>query len=541
MSTTTLLTDVNRGYRTWHIKDVYMGPTSGPEAIVVVNVDDTITVPDDGFYLVTAVNNFIPTLSLLHSFNSSGTATNGSLITNLSGYQPTVVNRAFYNDLASPTTITLDSRLPAFGNEVIGAKLFLGTDTSTAGTVISQQFNNGGDLIGDGVDLVNGRVGTIITGTALSDGDTITLVTYTAQGPSSDIRFVVVNSSAFRAADASTTFVQDVILETELLDSNETDLLRIPANVGFTAAALNARVLYSDGTSVLLPVDGVRVRLSGLDNFNSALPGNVSQVVLSYHPLPNEPFINGSGSSASGIPRTYRVQADVANLDYAFKIFIVPRYTGSNMYVLSYYLVNLTGDLFQEITSGLTVVQSDNSPLDITGSGIEQTIDLSLQVSTLLGPTFGNFIHTQRVKLTLNSLPSSTPWLIDYRGDGINAFGDNIHVSANNTGLRPFVVSSGFTVFNEWEQALVDNVHPIFNPNEMVTYRPATHFRYIINGETSIDYPIEDWQQTFNRFNSIDWNNEIDTFVFIPLYEQAGISERRVLGVSPMMVLTDLP
>ena len=296
MDPRTRLVDENRGFRTYAKDECWLGwPALGKNdtnGVIVPNMGDLIFDKNDGpFWLVIGVDRSVPldgtpppytvTLEWIDMWAYRKKRLGNGLAKLIEPYQPYSSFRAFFDGSTVPHTVTIDDRFNICGIDSTNCKLFKGTNTREDGEVISLSLNGSGDVVGENIDLVPigetslpKRPRTIYCNVALIDNDIVTLVVYTEKGiPSFNQGFVVkvgnvVNSKGgIRNIETASVYILDVSLVSNLLDDVEIDLIRSPINVAVTAGDFQARLHYSDGNTIVIPIDGNKCVLNGITNF----------------------------------------------------------------------------------------------------------------------------------------------------------------------------------------------------------------------------------------------------------------------------------
>jgi len=443
------LYDPTLGFRVLPKDRIYVGEQGLPTQNIVPNKGDLIFDRDkEQFSIVRSVAPSPSHISVLEPLDLLTDQINAKeeLLSGLSNYQPHIAHRAFYNDQVTPKTIMIDHRAYVYGTDYTVCKLFKGYDTSVDGVVISQTYGSSGQVTGENVDLelldpnnqAIKRPGVINTSHDLEDGDVVTLVAYSPTGgPGGSISFVVNKTSAIRPVDMVTKTIVDVVLVSSYLDPQDSNKIILPANIPLNGNNFAARLVYNDGSTADINIDGTKCRLVGIDNFNVGEAGSIAQAVLLYYPDSNEPFINGNNASLAHMSRTYNVQANIVDSNYAYKVFLVPSWNGTTFDV-DYYLANLDRNILIKIPSAeMTATKPNGDPLDYNPSGPLQTLDISVNVDNLVPDNLNGFVHTQTVKIQFGSMSgptAGTPWLIDYVGDNNNVYGNNFGYTFTDTG-----------------------------------------------------------------------------------------------------------
>lgn len=551
----TLLYDPLRGFRAWNIADIWLGPEIIGSGVNVPNIGDLVVDWDQGFFRVTdvateslspgEVPSYIPVLTL-YDPDRVKSASGETLYGSVSGYQPSIMNRAFYDNTVNPFTISLDSKYKILGSEANVIKLFKGTNTKQTGEVISLKYNSSGNIAGENIDLVRldpindsvKRPDTIYTLTDLEEGELVTAVIYSLEGNVvGETTFIVKHSSLIRAVESDNTYLESVSLVTSLLDSVELDLIKIPANVPVAGSDMMARLHYSNGATALVNIDGIKCKLHGLDNFNTSIAGVTSNVILSYYPDDTENVINLTSSTVRTISKEYRVQTVTSDLDHSFKIYVSPKWNASTfMYDFSYYLTNLSYDLFILLDPvDITVELADGGPVDFTKSGGVQDIRLAVHIPDVIPMGFPDYTFVQAMKIELGDhLANTNAWILDYVGDGVDAFGVTTKFQFSDVGLYPLEIKATANTIQEWFIKLYYSLHPIFDPTTAFNAPTPTHFRLQYDGFTTADLGIAEWDLYQNHLGSVN-GTEKTTVDIIWLQETSTLESKLILGISPVM------
>lgn len=558
-STNVLLYDPLRSFRTWNISQIWLGEQVSGGGYIVPNVNDLVIDWDvPGFYKViyidTTVNipnttpTYIPTLELIDfAHPNTGDGANG-FTQRVDIYQPSILERAFLDTTVVPHTLSIDDRYYIYGTEAYTVKVFKGTDISAAtGHVISQKYNGSGDLIGENIGLeylmpnnpAVKRPLVIDVSESLLDGEIVTLVVYTQNGgPIGSHPFIVINSSAIRGTEANSISIVDIQLVSSMLDPVERDLLLVPANINITGGDFQARLIYSNGHTALIPVGTNKCMLHGVQNFNTSLAGIISQVVLTYYANANEPTINVSNPALRSISSVYRIRTVVNNLSHAFKIYVSPRFnTTTGLYENTYYLTNLDYTIFIKLTSDQITVQNQISgPVSYSDLSNAQTLRLSVLISDVIPFGFANYTHVQLVTIDYgSSSDNSTCWLIDYVGNNVNIYGSHLRFEYSPLGQFAIDITAGAVSLNNWLAKLWTPLHAIFDPTQALSAPTPTHFKLSYAEYVGPVKPISDWNVLHGNGLGHAWTNH-DTVNVIWLHTTNVVDTYNTLGISPVMI-----
>ena len=551
---TTLLYDLTRGFRSWNIIEIYLGPNSATTGQIVPNVDDLVIDWNNGLFRVTALDvqgttpSYTPTLMLV-DFAALMDQNNG-VNSRLALYQPSILELAFLNTAVMPFTISIDDKYRTYSSEANYAKLFKGSDLSTNGHVISQTYNAIGELVSENIaleliDPTNPAIKRPVvfnTETALYDGETVTLVLYTATGGvRGEHPFLIKNSSAMRGLNANSVYITDIVLVSNMLDPNVLNLINIPANVPLTGGDFQARLLYSDGNSTLISIGSTKCKLYGIENFNTSIAGTVSTVVLTYFPEASEAAVNISNPSVRNISHVYNIHTIQNTLDFSFKIYVVPYYNAeSQTYSNKYYLTNITYSLFIELTPAqITVTKQGGGFIDYGINGNAQTLVLSVLMSEVIAFGYTGYTFVQSVTISYGSI-AGIGWIIDYLNNNQQVFGEQAEFSYSTQGQQAISILSGALSIEEWLSRLWESLHAIYDESLGLSPPTPTHFQLRYHGILSPIRVIADYYNILlPNYFSTNWVN-YDTVEVVFLKPTVDITVYSTLAVAPVRIRNTL-
>lgn len=509
----------------WHLKEIYMGvPGVVTQLLYVPNVDDLVFDGQNTLYKVEAVDpvTALPTLiavNLQEGFNSH-VSDPDNLMHGLRSYEPHIVNRVFVDTTTTPATVSIDARYRIYGSEATRAKLFLGFDTSTQGTVISKKLSSSGIVISDTVDLeplypgnhTVKRPGRFHTETALEDGERVTLVVYNAAGKvCGEHPFIVRNAGMISGPTASSIYIEDVELVSDLLSQEDSELIVNPLHTPLMTNMFTCRVHYSNGLFSDHAVDGNKVKIHGITAFNTSLLGPITQVVLSYYPSPGEPAINVSGALKPSINKIYKLANRAMTNDPALKLYVAPVWVG-NGYKLLVYLTDAEYNREVDVTAHSVITLEEGGVFRGNVYGQQQKIRVSLNMDVAAPGRYPGFVHTQQITLTLNQPGSATTaeWVIDYGGDGFTYQGDRIFCHALLTGNKEFRIDGNETNLIDWLSRTYRAIDPLFNPTLASAAPEPTHVR-LENGNPDgsrliTTIPVTDWDKLLTLGTDREWD-----------------------------------
>ena len=532
-----LLIELDRGWRQWRLSDIYQGPNVVPSGEIVANVDDGVIDWDVGQYRVLSVDaNHVPTLELMTSY---ATINNG-----VGDVSPMI---AYYDNHTSPFTLSIDDRFIVHGTDAVHLKVFKGTDvTPETGEVVSLRHNADGTVAGENIELeridVNNpairRPRVIDTLVQLPAGELVTVVVYThAGGPIRTESFRVTHSTAIRRSETSELLLYAITIVTDTIDLVNAKLLNVPLNSNAQQSDYRATLRYTNGTSVEVPVDGVKTRLHGLPEFNSSVTGVVGELLLSYYPDNNEGVINARSPYLHSISNRYQITTISQDYDNTFRIYITPRWNSvSGKYDNSYYLTNIDYNLLIEIDPVLLVIDNgENGVINYAPGGGTQSLNITLNISDVIPIGYTGLTLTQVTNIVYDAPTADSPWIIDYFGNDIDAFGANVKFQYADTSQYPLDITAGVDVLADWLQLLYWSLHPL-RDLAVNTHAPEpSHFRLRYNAIVTRDIPCAHFALLVGNLHNVPWVEHYTVEVVWLLAELNSV-ERRILGITPVML-----
>jgi len=498
MPTVVPIKDQNRGWRFWHKNEIYTGP-AGPGRMVP-NVEDGVWSWTDGLWRVDSVN-YTTGLSVLepHSFdNYNGGVVEEDVLLSTGPSRQSESYRIYIDDTAAPYTMVFDARLHVYGSAAHHMKVFRGTDISlSTGQVISAYYNNVGAYVDDNVPLelsyVPGGTNQTIknpkvasTNESLSDGEVVTAVVYSDTNMVLSVyRMLVAKTNYIATANLGQRFIMSVELDTSFLSPSNDKLILLPGNMLLDSTVLTGIVHYSDGSDEVLPVDGGRFKLLGLDNYVGHGGGQDIDLVLKYSLLSNEYAYAPMGALPDRwLTMPYKLRTVEDNSTYTVKLFVVPVWDTTSLpqWKLTYWLYSLTRDVVFDVTSLVQPVvgQPAFDPNNLNG---RQALRVALNLADI---PFGGYMSYRKVQdfaITLKAPGSNTAatnyWMLEYTtgniyGSGQFAVGS---LEPSDSSKRRLDISLGYTDVGDWLNHVYWPTQPLFkNPEELSAPTP-THVR----------------------------------------------------------------
>lgn len=509
------VSDPNRGPSRWQKHEIYTGPSGTGR--YVPNVNDEVWDWDTGLWRCVATN-LSTGLSQLVQYippNIGESVSEEDILLGVGpGYQSESY-RVYLDTSVIPHVLAVDSRLRVYGTSVSAIKVFWGTDISDESKVISAMYDQGGTLLGENIPLelvqmpnnpqsgvpaaINYAVKTPMVGytsQALPDNEVVTVVMYDDVGNVTSIaKLLIMNTSFIRTTDASKKFITSIHLESPFISEGDDSLLKFAINM--PVEALNARgvVTYSDGSKKIMPVDGTKFNLYGLQNFIASIVGQKIELALSYKLSADEYVYGASANLQKHLSEPYWATTTRLDGAYSVKLFCFPQWVDAVLgYKLRWFLFNLNRSEFLEVTS-LVTFGVNSAPFDPTSYGPIQRVDVGINMNDL-NSSYSNWRHSQRVGIALltpgNSI--SNGWNIEYTPGQTELYGAGLRaittfVNVNNWKLK---VDCGLELQSTWLNKVFYNAEPLVNTQSETVAPEPNHFVVMI-GTDEYTFPLDRW------------------------------------------------
>lgn len=510
--------------------DVYWG-TEG-ENKIVPNVGDWIRTFEGGEdYIVVSIDpiTFIADIKALT--NKGG----NSIDAILSFTEQNFV--AMFNDSVRPFTLSIDPTLKTHIDEAIAYRIYRGTVLAES-NVISQQFNNTGNVIGTDIPLELSAIDeyqnnsikgfpSCNTNRILKNGEAISVVVFGSSGNMlGKYHLIVMESNYVKPAYSKSKLVTNIFLKTSLIHPSQPGIVRFPANLTTESFMPVGVVQYSDGTQTEYVCDGTKMELHGVgsisrrpgrgplsDSFTSAIIGMKVPLELVYNKSKDEGVLMNVGVQDNRVVKPYELVISETKRSWGVKLFSYPEWVGElEGYRLRHYLLNLDRSELYDVTRFVSLaVNSD--PFYSKAWGTTQRLTFMIELSES-GMTFGKpgdapnynaFIHTQTMDVLLRApatedfnrniweVKSISSTATPYYGTELRAtiFGkENQAVNIGNSfaTLKDFLDETYYKT-----DPLVDELEPIpLVPTDiMITYRGVTRAIPVAKYNEAIDFGID--------------------------------------------------
>lgn len=516
-----VVVDPNRGYREWHISEIYAPSNPASKGKYVPNPDDAVRDWTQGILRVVSVD-YTNGVSILQRWTEPAepraTVEEDILIGAGPGYQSESY-RCFYDSSVFPHTLTMDHRLHYYGTGVSSIKIFLGTDISEHGDVISAHYDASGNLLGDNIpvdEVAMFQNGVVIPGGAassynlavraarvghttrkLNDGDVVTVVSYSDGGQvASRAKLLIKTSKFIRQTDSSLKYVASIALETPFLLSSDPSVIEYPHNMPVDNLNLMGVVTYSDGQQLRMPVDGTKFSIAGLRNYIATIQGQTVDLMLSYQLSPHESAYLISPSPNGRINVPYHARTKESDGAYSVKLFAYPVWMGAlNGYRLEYFLYNLDRQQVYYVTN-LVSNATNSAAFDPLLYGVKQRINVGVNMNEV-DPLFDSWRHAQAFEITLlrpGNASDGDNWTVGFTPGQNPAYGVGVRALTSfiNVGNTQLNISCGAESLNDWLDKVYYPTQPLFDARSE-TGPLVPNFMVIASGNERIEVPISNW------------------------------------------------
>ena len=509
------ISDPNRGHRRWLKSEIYTGPNGTGR--YVPNEEDEAWDWVTGLWRVVTVNRSTGLSQLVQYIppNTGESVSEEDILLGVGpGYQSESY-RVYLDTSVIPHVLAIDSRLRVYGTTVSAVKVFWGTDISDESKVISAMYDQGGTLLGENIPLelvqmpnnpqsgvpsaINYAVKTPMVGYTsqkLPDNEPVTVVMYDDVGNVTSIaKLLIMNTAFIRTTDASKKFITSIHLDSPFLSEGDDSLLKFAINM--PVDALNARgvVTYSDGSKKIMPVDGTKFNLYGLQNFIATIVGQKIELVLSYKLSADEYVYGASASLQKHLSIPYWATTTRLDGAYSVKLFCFPQWVDDiTGFKLRWFLFNLNRSEFHEVTS-LVTFGVNSLPFDPISYGPIQRVTVGINMNDL-DSSYSNWRHSQTIGIALLAPGNeiSNGWNIEYSPGQAELYGKGLRaistfVNVNNWKLK---IDCGLELQSTWLQKVFYNAEPLVNTQSENRAPEPNHFVLMI-GNKEYTYPIDRW------------------------------------------------
>lgn len=540
------LYDPNRGWRQFHINEIYTGPDG--QGQMVPNVDDLVFLQSERRYQIVVDLDLASYLSRLADFDFKDPddgLTTGDILLGIGPGYTSESFRAYIDTSTLPHTLTLDDAMHAYGSSVSHYKVFLGTNTGNSGVVISANYNQNNEFVSENIpmELAQNLPGNQavkafkpgFTSRAVQDGEVLTVVTYNDLGEVCGYAKVLAKNTRYvRASSAHQKHITGIGLRSPFLSQTEDNTLVVPINVPIQGLAVMGVVKYSDGSTKDVPITGNKMSLLGLDAYVATILGQRLPLVLTYKLSNTEATQLSAEGVVAHISESFYIRTAETVGSYTVKLFVSPYWVDDlTGWQLDYFLYDLDRGEYYYATPYVEGA-TNSRPFDPLLYNTTQRLTVSVDLNRI-DYRLANYRHVQTFDIALmgNGLEDRTPWLINYDSGQEPTYGANLKARLTFNQINDWTVdiTCGAQTLVDWLDMTFYATQPLFDPRTEIRAPAPTHFILEVNGLRN-EYQISDWNTALEsdtgglvgRAAHIEWIRKI-----------AGITQR--LGHSALVIV----
>lgn len=498
-------------WKEWDMSEIYVGPAgigSGNKGRFVPNVGNRIFDKTSGLYIVTEVDTST-LLSKWIAYNVPTTIDNSiDILLGVGSRYPQPGYFVYVDNTVSPPEMAFDSLMRAYQPTATYVRVFSNMSSTGNLEVLSAYYNQSGELESDKIPLMtiegdgtgNYRIPVTANATRkITNGETVLVVFYDAAGlPTSRFTMTVVDSGIIRQSNSAKRSIDSVALVSSYLSATDPNRLNVPVNLLMTSIDVSAKVTYTDGSSVIKPVDGSKIYLSGLAEFIPTQSGQNSPLTLFYQLDTTESF-KGTTTASGTITVPYTIETVTLPNAYAVKLFMFPEWQrNGNGFKLRHFMYSLDRLAMYEVTD-IVEASPGSAVWDPTLYNTKQHMIFALDISKV-SASFGSYRHVQSNDITLMANGESgvdSPWYVNYElGD--EDYGGSLECRLKYISSQVWStdLTMGAQTQNEWLDRLYYRLHPLFDTETETEAPMPTHFILQVDN-IRVRQPISAWNTTF--------------------------------------------
>jgi len=521
-----LIYDPYNTFKIWNYPEIYFGAGSPETAIYIPKVDDLILNLEEGkFYRVLQIDpvTFIPKVAVFYMAIPSEQDDVAKLLGVGVGTQSDIF-RVSIDKTVMPYSASVDRRCWVGGSDASYAILYRGTPTAGVPMeVISIMYDtNSNQILGNQIPLEAVTapgfancwiVKPFYTKVDLQDNELVTIIYYNAENTAIQRGLLLVENTAWiRDQTDPLKYIVDIFAESPFIHDTDPNLVRYPLNLPKNGLNLFGVVLYSNGETKRLPVDGSKFAMLGLDGFVATYPNQTDQWVLRYRVGQNEAINGAVVSDGYFTTKPYDVKVTQVQGMYSVKIFGFPVWRNPiDGYTLQWFMYTLDRDQWIDVTPYVQI--GSNSPaFDPTLYGVVQQIQWVIELSNV-DPSYGNWVHTQVINFSLLRQGTETNgprWEIRDQGYA-EVYGRETECTMEfvNSNLRILNFGSGLQTKSEWLQKAYYQLNPLIDTFVGTTAPEPNFVKIRTRAGSEIEISVDDWNSDIPVSFQVDANDTI--------------------------------
>lgn len=386
-----------------------------------------------------------------------------------------------------------------------------GTDPNNQNEVLSAWYNQSGEykdnqiprLLVESTHSPDGYqyyVPEVFWGTRqLKEGEEVKLIGFSAENSEiAEAIFVVRLGNNVRRGNQPVRRIASIELRCPYLSTTEENRIRIPTGTNIASVAMMCRLNFENGQWLDVPIDGVKVRLQGLEETVSSSPGKLRDIILFYYLGEGEVYVGSDTNDGKAMTKVYTVEVDPTQETYGFKLFGYPSWVDANNgYALFWFLHDYDHSQVYDVT-GMVELTANSGAWDPFLYGSKQYLRVALDVEKV-DPRYSSYRHAQTIQFTLmQAALVDTPnhWRTYFEEGQSPAYGDGCVANLTYVSSQVWTgdLSCGCKTLEEWLDKLYYRTLPLFDPTTENEPSVPTHFIYTIRGQR-YRHALSDWNK----------------------------------------------
>jgi len=515
------LVDLQREWRIWSMDQIFTGKAG--TGLHCPNVNDLILDLTSGWYLVTTID-ITTGRSTYIPWTLPAVSQNNVVVDRLLGVGTGAQSetwRVYIDTRQMPYSMQIDGRLHMYRSDAEHYKVFLGTDLTDNGTVVSAYYNASGEFLSEniplehvGTDNINNfaiwapKAGN--TNRRLNDGEVVTVVLYNASGHKlSHSVMLVQNTSLVRRTAAGRKQIRSIGIKSPYVSDADPSQLIVPINVDLRTMTLTGVVRYNTGEEMDIPIglDGSgKMSLHGLRWYSPTIQSHPHKLTLSYR-LSEDEYSLEHGITENGyITEAFTVKAIAADNAYSVRLYAFPSWNAAaSRYELDFWFFNIDRNVYYRVPRSVVEIPDNEVAFDGSDFVSRQRLRFGALLSNI-DPIYSahRFVQATEVSLNKAGTEAGDKWQVKCDPTQSSFFGSGI-VAKNrlvNTNLSYLELKSGALTLDEWLDKLYYPLNHLFDDTSEVRAPEPTHF--VIHTKTrEYLFAVSQWGQEFPILNDV--------------------------------------
>ena len=415
--------------------------------------------------------------------------------------------------LINPTlpiiSAVIHSGLPIRGVDINFARLFLGNDMGTTGTIISLNYDTTGTLIDDKIGVVradptnptdlNYVLEAFSVDRSLLEDTVCRLVIYNNAGMAIGYYTVMVahNHALSNLADRA-LFISDLVIDSQYVNPAVPNELIIPAALQANDFAERVFKVYHTNQRKEIAINNKsNFHINGWDAVKSAAPGDRRPIVLTYIPIAGERAEHIDIYNGAHVAKTYSVViagAGVATVKSKYNALMTfPIWDSSRGYTIKTYLYSEEHDTALDVSAYTTITDEPDGKNFTDIQKFSIAVDLSKVASVGISLVVSKTLEIAYKAEPLTALESYV--MYPEVGNRTRFYGAGLRMTVTDTlGSITVSMTNGYQQYSEWLDEMYFKLCPPYNPLTEANAPKPTHCDVVIDG-TTVTFAVEnDWR-----------------------------------------------